>query len=57
MDRIAALGDGRTEAEAADRLTGETAEPRTTPDDVPTSLVLIQSASGGETCVPGQHCD
>jgi hypothetical protein len=58
MATLAPIGEGHAEPDAADRLTSETAaEPHTTPDDVPTSLALIQLASGGDTCVPGQHCD
>jgi hypothetical protein len=56
MAMLAPIGNGQ--AEAADRLTGETAaEPSTIPDDVPTSVALIQLPFGGDTCVPGQRCD
>jgi hypothetical protein len=58
MAMLGPIGEGHAEAEAADRLTSETAaEPHTAPDDVQTSLALIQLAYGGDTCVPGQHCD
>lgn len=58
MAMIASTGEGHTEAEATDRLTGETAaEPHTTPADVPTIAALIQLALDGDTCVPGQRCD